>query len=915
MRASVLLCIPILFLLAVEARAQCRVEGVVRLADGTPLAGATVRIDGEAYRQPLTTTTDAEGRYAFADVKAGTRVRIVASQDGRAVAQGYALVTLWVENVDLKEQLSSSTESVTVSEGPSGEVAGFVLSADGRPVPAARVTVGETTLITTTDSAGRYLFGRLRPGVNVELHVSAPGFQPESNEVAVLAGDRLGVDFALEAEPPRELSGAQLSTIEMSADGSRLAVRPEQVAGIPSLSRNDVFRALQFLPGVAGSMEASADLYVRGGTPDQTLVTVDGFTVYQFADVFGPLSAYNMNTVHRAEFSKSPFGAGDGGRLAGVLRLTGQPNPSGRASGSVDLSVLGVGALLNVAAGDRVAIMIAARRSPPTSLYNNVLDQFGTSSGVSARDRLPRFSGGSFPDAPASSSYFRDVNSRLELKLTDKDRLSLSLYDGRDDANNSHDLAVPESTSTVGAADGTELPSNAVVQVSNVQDWTARGLSGTWVRRWSASASTTASISRSDYVRSGDQAWLLTSLSTGKDYSFVDSRGGSSALSESNQLRETTLRVDSSLGLGFAHLLSVGGELSSLDVSYSSLTEAFRSTSGGAFTSSLVGLLHQAGSGNLTAVYAQDAWRPLARLILSPGMRVARYDRTSSTYFEPRASASYQLLPQFRLQGGWAIDHQMTNRITREDRLHGDGAFWALADGAAIPVARAQQVVGGGSVDVRGVLFDVEAYYKTLDDLTIFAPRLYTGVAPKEGSTLLYRGSGTAQGVEALLQQKVSRNTLWVSYTLSRVEYTFPTLETGTFPASYDRTNELKVANTVELGARWSLSGAFVAGTGRPFTPASGVERVWFPSGATVYNVTFDSKNSARLPAYHRLDLSTERDFLLGGVKSSVGATVFNVYGRKNILLYEYETAGQSLTGHEVTRMGRAVSAFVRVGF
>jgi hypothetical protein len=46
-----------------------------------------------------------------------------------------------------------------------------------------------------------------------------------------------------------------------------------------------------------------------------------------------------------------------------------------------------------------------------------------------------------------------------------------------------------------------------------------------------------------------------------------------------------------------------------------------------------------------------------------------------------------------------------------------------------------------------------------------------------------------------------------------------------------------------------------------------------------------------------------------------VGATVFNVYGRKNILLYEYETAGQSLTGNEVTRMGRALNAFVRVGF
>src|SRR5260221_6429926 len=87
MRTNVLLCIPVVLMLAAEASGQCRVEGVARSADGTPMGGATVRLEGSEYRRPPTTVTDADGRYAFADVKAGTRVRIVAVQAGRPVAQ------------------------------------------------------------------------------------------------------------------------------------------------------------------------------------------------------------------------------------------------------------------------------------------------------------------------------------------------------------------------------------------------------------------------------------------------------------------------------------------------------------------------------------------------------------------------------------------------------------------------------------------------------------------------------------------------------------------------------------------------------------------------------------------------------------------------------------------------------------
>ena len=130
------------------------------------------------------------------------------------------------------------------------------------------------------------------------------------------------------------------------------------------------------------------------------------------------------------------------------------------------------------------------------------------------------------------------------------------------------------------------------------------------------------------------------------------------------------------------------------------------------------------------------------------------------------------------------MDHQIVNRIVREDRAHGDGGFWALTDGTTIPVARAQQAVAGLNVSRAGVSFDLSGFYKRFDDLALFAPRLYTGMLPDAGTDLLHIGSGTAAGIEAILQHRTPQNAMWIGYTLSRVDNSFPTLEDDTFPAS-----------------------------------------------------------------------------------------------------------------------------------
>ena len=165
------------------------------------------------------------------------------------------------------------------------------------------------------------------------------------------------------------------------------------------------------------------------------------------------------------------------------------------------------------------------------------------------------------------------------------------------------------------------------------------------------------------------------------------------------------------------------------------------------------------------------------------------------------------------------------------------------------------------------------------------------------------------------LQHQYARNSLWASYSAGQVEYSFPTLESAAFPASHDQTHEFKVVESVRLAARWSVGSAWVVASGRPETPAEGVESVWFPTGESIYQVAFEEKNSSRLPVYHRLDLSTQFDVKLGAFGAQLGATAFNVYDRKNISFRQYEAASTSLTTKDITLMGRAVNIFVRFGF
>jgi hypothetical protein len=829
------------------------------------------------------------------------------TQNGRPIATSFTLVTGVVETLNIKA-MPDTTSPTGIGDldpmgGDAGTVRGVVRAPDGSPIAGAHVSISGTPLVVSTDSQGRYSLGRLRSKLVLDLQVTAPGFEHASQEVAVPVGGATDADFALVASAP--VAGVpMLGLAESQLDRTLLTLGRAAVAAVPSLTPADAFRAARLLPVASIGLDES-QLFAHGNSPDQTAVVLDGVSWYSFSRLSGGLTApIDTIAVQRTDISATAADSDTAGQLGGAFRLETLRAPATAVSGNGEVGVFGPSGTVSVPVAGFAGITVVGRHSWPSSIYETALDRFAGNDTAYARDRDVEYSGGTL--ARALTPEFSQMNGRVDVTPAKGTRAFVGFYRAADAGNFSRDVLPAAPSSTFSVPDPLVLPDDAVLEIGDVQSWLGRGMSASWQQQWSDSLSTSASVSHSRSSGARDQAFFLTSPTTAEDLNVLEHRGSTDALTDRNEISSTTARIAGTALAGFAHAITAGVERATFDTTYDA-----RSESGNA----MVPLLTRTTSTTQLAAFAQDSWRAAPSLTLTPGIRVTHDDLTGTTYADARATASYAAVPGVVLKGSWSTSHQAVNSIVREDREHGDAAFWTVSDGAAVPIARAQEGAAGISVQLPQLLFDGRLYYRTLDGLTMFAPRLLPGEPLTAATAALYTGSGTASGLELVVQHRVGRNGLWASYAVSRVEYTYPTLEAATFPASFDRLHQLKVSDTARLRGSWTVTGVWLAASGLPYTPATSVEEVWFATGELAVQPEFGAKNSARRPIYHQLDLSTQIARRFGPVTSAVGMTVFNVYDRHNVLSSDYEAASMTAISSDTLLMRRAASVFFKVGF
>ncbi len=810
-----------------------------------------------------------------------------------------ALVILFLVPVLVRGQTAGSD---------AGQISGTVQATDGTKLPGVLISIKGTEISTVTDDAGNYLLMDVPLG-QFTILASLPSFAEE--EVAVLLENQntVTVDITLElAELQFEITVRPETAELMSASESIgvVSVLPSQVVALPSMGEKDIFRSLQLMPGISATNEASAGLYIRGGTPDQNLVLFDGFTIYDVDHFFGIFSAFNANAIENVTIYKGGFESKYGGRISSVVDVTGKSGRSNEPSFGGGISFLSYNAYADVPLGSKGSFMFAGRKSFQSPFSDRIRDNLSDSSAGPGGGGFGGRRGALFSVQPDSSFY--DINSRVLFDLTSKDTIMFSLYNGKDVLDSSRPINI--NRSFFQNADGeSPVAQDISGEITNLTNWGNTGLSLNWIRQWNDDFFSRFTVAYSDYFKDFNRTTDITFVDpeTGEeiipDTEEGGPRVGNRGSSEHNQLTDITVKVENNLTLNPSHHLEFGTQITKNSIRYD-----FNFNQETA-------LFDRDSKATQYSLYLQDTWVPFPKMSITPGLRATYFDLTKKTYTDPRLSIIFHATDRLRFKAAGGNYHQFANRLTREDVLQGDQQFWMLSDGDGIPVSSATHLIVGASYETQDLLFDVEAYQKKLSGLSEFASLRFGRriLEDFDLGTLFYTGSGTAEGIELLAQKKFGRNTGWITYTLGRVEHYFPQLSPEPFSASHDSTHEFKIVDSFKFN-KWVFSGTWVYATGKPFTEPISFEEVVFPNGRSLAILEFGDKNGTRLPSYHRLDFSASREFSIGETgKANLGVSVFNAYNQQNVWRKEFDVIEDELIETDVNYLGFTISAFLNI--
>lgn len=756
--------------------------------------------------------------------------------------------------------------------------------AAGESLPFVTIQVKGTNIGVSTNVDGYYSLLKV-PTDTSTLVVSYLGYAPKTiflnpelpknNLVIELEPAVQELDVVVVKGEREELMRANNPQVSM------LKMTPKMIATLPNVGEKDIFRAFQLMPGVSASNEASAGLYVRGGTPDKNLVLYDGFTVYHVDHLFGFFSAFNSNALKDVQLYKGGFESKFGGRTSSVVEITGKEGNQRQFNAGVDASFLSVNAFTEMPVGDKFSMLFAARRSWKGPLYNKIFNLFNKQSTNTALPGGARpgggrggFNGPSFNTQVAS--YFYDLNGKLTFKPTEKDIISLSLYNGTDDLDNSRKLNF--------GGFGGNTSRNFNSNTNDITEWGNTGTSLKWSRRWNDTFYSNVLASYSNYFSNRDRSNDGTITNPdGTERSF---RNGTI---EDNDLKDFTFKFDNEWKVTDNQQIEFGLQATTNNIKYS-----FKQND-------TTTVISRADKGSTYSAYLQDKIK-IGKLNLTPGLRLSYYGITSKVYTEPRLSATYDVNKQLRLKAALGQYYQFANRVVREDLLNGSRDFWILADDKAVPINGSTHYIIGVSYETKDYLFSTEFFHKDITGLTEYSQRILPRRLVLTFEENFYSGTGQTTGLELLAQKKYGKYNGWVSYTYSKTRYNFDAFG-GKFAAAQDVPHEFKIVNLYKW-RNWDFSATWIYATGRPYTAPEGSYQIDLLGGTPADFINVGRKNGRRLPNYHRFDVAATYNFRWGNMPASLGLSVFNLYNRSNTWYKEYQIEEGQLIETNVNFLG-----------
>ena len=715
-------------------------------------------------------------------------------------------------------------------------VSGHINDEAGEELIGATIYVKELSTGTVTNVYGFYSI-TLKEGL-YQFDYSYVGYEPISRKIELNKNQKINISLFESSKTIEEVivTAKRKNENVLKTEMSTVKLQAKDIKKIPALlGEVDVIKTLQLLPGIQSTGEGFSGFNVRGGSPDQNLILFDEATVYNASHLMGFFSVFNNDAIKDLKIYKGDIPAEYGGRLSSLLDI--RMKEGNMKKFAVTGGIGTISSRLTLEAPiieDKWSVLVAGRRT-----YADLFLLLSSDEAVRS-----------------NKLYFYDLNLKTNYRISDKDRIFVSGYFGRD-----------------------------VFKFGDMFgfDWGNYTLTARWNHLFSEKLFSNFSAIYSKY-----------------DYK-MESGQESSGFKWTSNLEDVKLKADLSYYPNPKNTVKFG-----IEAIYHHFNPGFARGTGD--STAMYNSLKMPESNALEyAAYISNEHKVTKKLTLNYGLRgsifqnmgeatVYNFDNNyqkidSTTYkswdifntfygLEPRVNLNYVLNEKSSVKASYSRTKQYVH-LASNSTAGSPLDVW-LPSSPNIDPQLANQVAVGYFRNLwdHQLETSVEIYYKKMDNQIDFKDHADLMLNPElEGEFRI--GEARSYGLELLVRKQEGRFTGWISYTLSKAERKFPEINKGKlYPSVYDKPHNISIVGSYDLTTRLSVAATWVYATGAPVT---------FPSGKYDFEnmavPIYTERNGYRMPDYHRMDLSITLKSKIKPnkrFKSDLNISIYNVYNRHN---------------------------------
>ena len=729
-------------------------------------------------------------------------------------------------------------------------VRGVVYEAEtGEPAIYCNVHLKGTTFGASTDVNGYFVISKV-PAGKYTLLVTYLGFDTVRMPIQLKEGELLNKKFFINK------SSVQLNAVTINAEykerrtetrTSVVKITPKTINKIPSIGgQGDIAQYLQVVPGVIFTGDQGGQFYIRGGSPIQNKVILDGMTIYNPFHSIGLFSVLETDLIRNADIYTGGFNAEYGGRISSIMDITYRDGNKKRYAGSLSASTFGTHAMIEGP--------IVKQTSPESGSSSFVLSMKNSYLGQSSKVFYKYINKDGLP------FNFTDLYGKVSLNASNGSKLSLFGFNFDDNVKGYKSIADYGWKSYGGGANFVIIPENAPVLVEGVFAYS----------QYKSGINSTTLNNRSSFI-GGFNGGLDFTYFLGKNrlkYGF-NVEGYRTEYSFTNFIDAKIAQIENTTQLGiYAKYKAVLGKLI--------LEPGFR-------VQWYASLGDVSPEPRLSMKYnVTNHFRlKFAGGFYSQNLIAATSDRDVVNLFYGFLSGPENLPKTFD-------NKPITHKLQKAQHA----------------------ILGAEFDLTKSLFLNVEGYYKYFSQLTnINRFKIYNeGSAPAGASDRQTKDfiieKGDAYGVDVVLKYDYKKLYVWFVYSLGYVHRLHQN-EAGmmeTYTPHFDRRHNINAVVSYVTGSKkqWAFSARWNFGTGFPFTQVQGFyEHLQLPGGVNTnypvengqLGILYANIYQGRLPTYHRLDVDVKRNFYLSEhTKMVLNLSITNVYNRKNVFYVDLVT-------------------------